>query len=26
VTLPLCLIFKGQSLNSGWIPDETPAG
>jgi hypothetical protein len=26
VTLPLCLIFKGQNLNSGWIPDETPAG
>ena len=26
MTLPLCLIFKGQNLNSGWIPDETPAG
>jgi hypothetical protein len=26
VTLPLCLIFKGENLNSGWIPDETPAG
>jgi hypothetical protein len=26
VTLPPCLIFKGQNLNSGWIPDETPAG
>ena len=26
VTLPLCLISKGQNLNSGWIPDETPAG
>jgi hypothetical protein len=25
-TLPPCLIFKGQNLNSGWIPDETPAG
>jgi hypothetical protein len=24
VTLPLCLIFKGENLNSGWIPDETP--
>jgi hypothetical protein len=21
VTLPLTLIFKGQNLNSGWIPD-----
>jgi hypothetical protein len=26
VTLPPYLIFKGQNLNSGWIPDETPAG
>jgi hypothetical protein len=26
VTLPPCLIFKEQNLNSGWIPDETPAG
>jgi hypothetical protein len=26
VTLPLCLIFKGKNLNSGWILDETPAG
>jgi hypothetical protein len=26
VTLPPCLIFKGQNPNSGWIPDETPAG
>jgi hypothetical protein len=26
VTLPPCLIFKGQNLNSGRIPDETPAG
>jgi hypothetical protein len=26
VTLPPCLIFKGQNLNSGWIPDETLAG
>jgi hypothetical protein len=26
VTLPPCLIFKGQDLNSGWIPNETPAG
>jgi hypothetical protein len=26
VTLPPCLIFKGQNLNSGWIPNETPAG
>jgi hypothetical protein len=26
VTLPPCLIFKGQNLNSDWIPDETPAG
>jgi hypothetical protein len=25
VTLPPCLIFKGENLNSGWIPDETPA-
>jgi hypothetical protein len=25
VTLPLCLIFKGQNLNSGWILNETPA-
>jgi hypothetical protein len=24
--LPLYLIFKGQNLNSGWIPNETPAG
>jgi hypothetical protein len=23
--LPPCLIFKGENLNSGWIPDETPA-
>jgi hypothetical protein len=26
VTLPPCLIFKGQNLNSGWIPNKTPAG
>jgi hypothetical protein len=26
VTLPLCLIFNGENLNSGWILDETPAG
>jgi hypothetical protein len=26
VILPLYLIFKGQNLNSGWIPNETPAG
>jgi hypothetical protein len=26
VTLPPYLIFKGQNLNSGWIPDKTPAG
>jgi hypothetical protein len=26
VTLPPCLIFEGQNLNSGWIPNETPAG
>jgi hypothetical protein len=26
VTLPLCLIFKGENLNSGWILDETLAG
>ena len=26
VTLPPCLIFKGENLNSGWIPSETPAG
>jgi hypothetical protein len=26
VTLPPCLIFKGENLNLGWIPDETPAG
>jgi hypothetical protein len=26
VTLPPCLIFKGENLNSGWIPNETPAG
>jgi hypothetical protein len=25
VTLLPCLIFKGQNLNSGWIPDETLA-
>jgi hypothetical protein len=25
VTLPPCLIFKGENLNSGWIPNETPA-
>ena len=25
MTLPPCLIFKGENLNSGWIPDETPA-
>jgi hypothetical protein len=25
VNLPLCLIFKGENLNSGWIPDETSA-
>jgi len=25
VALPLCLIFKGENLNSGWIPDETTA-
>jgi hypothetical protein len=25
-TIPPCLIFKGQNLNSGWIPNETPAG
>jgi hypothetical protein len=25
-TLPPCLIFKRQYLNSGWIPNETPAG
>jgi hypothetical protein len=24
VTLPPCLIFKGENLNSGWVPDETP--
>jgi hypothetical protein len=24
VTLPPCLIFKGQNLDSGWIPNETP--
>jgi hypothetical protein len=23
VTLPPCLIFKGENLNSGWVPDET---
>jgi len=22
VTLPQCLIFKGEDLNSSWIPDE----
>jgi hypothetical protein len=26
ITLPPCLIFKGQNLNSGWIPNETLAG
>ena len=26
VTLPPCLIFKGENLNSGWIPNETPVG
>jgi hypothetical protein len=26
VTLPPYLIFKGQNLNSGWIPNKTPAG
>jgi hypothetical protein len=26
VTLPPCLIFKGQNPNSGWIPNKTPAG
>jgi hypothetical protein len=26
VTLPLCLIFKGENLNSGWIPNETLVG
>jgi hypothetical protein len=26
VTLLPCLIFKEQNLNSGWIPNETPAG
>jgi hypothetical protein len=25
VTLPPCLIFKGENPNSGWIPNETPA-
>jgi hypothetical protein len=25
VTLPPCLIFKGENLNSGWIPDEALA-
>jgi hypothetical protein len=25
VTLPPCLIFKGQNLNLGWIPNETLA-
>jgi hypothetical protein len=25
VTLPPCLIFKGETLNSGWILDETLA-
>jgi hypothetical protein len=25
VTLPPCLIFKGENLNSGWIPNETLA-
>jgi hypothetical protein len=24
VTLPPTLIFKGQNLNSGWIPDDSP--
>ena len=26
VTLLPCLIFKGENLNSGWIPNETPVG
>ena len=26
MTLPPCLIFKGENLNSGWIPNETLAG
>jgi hypothetical protein len=26
VTLPLCLIFKSETLNSGWIPDKTLVG
>jgi hypothetical protein len=26
VTLPPYLIFKGENLNSGWIPNETLAG
>jgi hypothetical protein len=26
VTLSPCLISKGQNLNSGWIPNKTPAG
>jgi hypothetical protein len=26
VTLLPYLIFKGQNLNSGWIPNKTPAG
>jgi hypothetical protein len=25
VTLPPYLIFKGENLNSGWIPNETLA-
>lgn len=25
-TLPPTLIFRGQNLNSGWIPDYTPPG
>jgi hypothetical protein len=25
MTLPPCLIFKGENLNSGWIPDGAPA-
>jgi hypothetical protein len=24
VTLPLCLIFKGENLDLGWVPDKTP--
>ena len=26
MTLPLCLIFKGERLNSGWIPNKTLVG